>query len=182
MKIAPFFLFVFLSFAALSPALAQNNDLTLRDSVYYTLDDGVMSPEEMEAEATDMYRLCEMNPYQKTFINCECLAGAFLIQREKDGPMTPQFEILEKIRKNEGANCANTEQVAGTTYGTCMDYANAYRELERDNPAYCECVANRVALRFRRTPVLEPAYISDLNVEAMGFCAVPQNRNTASLR
>ena len=182
MKIAPFFQFIFLFYAAMPVAFAQNSDLTFKDSVYYTLDDGIMSPEEMEAEANDVYRLCDMNPYQKTFINCECLAGAFLIQREKSGPVTPQFEILDALAKNKGANCANTEEVAGITYENCMDFADTYRELERDNPEFCECVANRVALRFRRTPVLEPAYISDLNVEAMGFCTTPQNRNRTALQ
>jgi hypothetical protein len=180
MKIAPIFLFMLLMLVAPPQTHAQNDDLVYRDTIYYTLDDGVMSPKEMEAEANDVYRLCDMNPYQKTFINCECLAGAFLIQREKSGPVMPQFEILNAIAKNKGANCANTEEVAGKTYTSCMDFANAYRELERDNPEYCECVANRVAQHFTRTPVLEPDYISDLNVEAMGFCASPQNRKTAS--
>ncbi len=165
-----------LSLLLLTAPAAANNDLTLKDGLYYTMDDGIMSPEEMEMEANDMYRLCNMNPYQKTYINCECLAGAFLIQREKDGPMTPQSQIFENITQNKTVNCANTVNIAGNAYESCMTDATYTRELETDNEDYCSCVANNVAKAFEKKPRLKAGYISSLNYKAYTACEDPAKR------
>jgi len=170
---------LFLIFLAPAAALAQENEpLTFKDSAYYTMDDGVMSPKEMEMEANDMYRICRLNAVQRIYINCECLAGAFLIRREKEGPMTPQSDIYEDIVKNrvKGVNCANTEAVAGEAYQTCMNYSAIHRELKRDNEEYCTCVGNKVARDFSKRPVMQGGYLSNLDFNAMTFCADPANR------
>lgn len=171
---------------ALTPALAlaqsPSEPMSLKDPLDYTLDDGIMDQQEMEAEARDMYRLCVINPYQKTYLDCECVAGAFLQQREELGPMVEQSDIYDGILQNKGANCARTENVAGTTYESCMNYATTYREMARDNPEYCTCVANQVALNFKKTPVVNPAYVSRLNYNAMTSCDDPANRPQRSAR
>lgn len=165
---------------ALAPAIAlaqtPSEPMSLKDPIDYTLDDGIMDQREMEAEARDMYRLCDINPYQKTYLDCECVAGAFLQQREKLGPMVDQSDIYDGILQNKGANCARTENVAGTTYQTCMNYATTYREMARDNEEYCQCVANQVALNFQRQPRISPGYVSKLNFNAMTSCDDPANR------
>jgi len=158
-------------------AMAQIDDLTVKDSVYYTLDDGIMTPDEMEAEASYMYRLCSENPYQKVYFDCACLAGAFLIQREKLGPMVPQYEIFDSLTKSRNPpKCGNTVAIAGETYKNCLEFSRTYRELERDNIEYCECVSNDVARNFERSPQLSTDYVGILNSNALTFCSDPKNR------
>ncbi len=156
-------------------------DLIMKDSVFYTMDDGIMSPEEMEMEADQIFKLCRTNSFQRTNFNCECLAGAFLIEREKRGPMIPQSQIVADITKNKPAACADTVSIAGKTYTSCMVNNKASRSLTNDAAEYCTCVGNKVAKDFEKNPRLTPAYVRRLNFDAMLFCQKPENRpNTAS--
>lgn len=158
------------------PALAQDetpyDDGTFKDSVYFTMDDGVMSPEEMVEEAEYVHKRCANHYYQKRYFNCECIAGAFLREREQRGPMVLQETILSDIYRGGGdvAKCANTATIAGNTYKECMTYAAISRRLENNNEEYCQCAANRVARDFTSYPYLRTAYIERLNVNALLSC------------
>lgn len=168
-----------LSFLVIAvPAFAEEDegDLTIQDSITYTLDDGVMSKEEMEKEAQYIYRLCEHNVYQKSYYNCKCVSGEFLIQREKEGPTGIQTDILDKVMLGGAGKCANTEQIAGDSYATCMNHVNKFRELSPDNEDYCTCVANRMAREFSNHPRLDMGYIEGVRLYAMNYCDNPKNR------
>jgi hypothetical protein len=148
----------------------QTFDGELRDSIYYTLDDGVMTKEEMEEEARYIYDNCQKNPFQSAYMNCECISGAFLIRREKEGPMTSQASILENISLSGQVQCANTEAIAGKTYEECMMESKYFRETATDNEEYCTCVANQVANEFSKKPIGNPSYVSELASNAKYDC------------
>lgn len=172
---------LFLSLALLaflpSSAMAANDDIMMRDSVYYTWDDGVMSPEEMEMEANDVYRLCNSNVSQRNLFKCECLAGAFLLKREKLGPVASQHSILKELTLvKPPLECANTDAVAGDAYTMCMGSVAPLYPNATDNPEYCECVANKVAKEFARAPMMAPSYVRSLTHGSLVFCKTPQNR------
>lgn len=156
------------------PALAQH---VIKDSLYYTLDDGVQSPKEMEEESLYVHGLCMGNTYQKTYFNCDCIAGAFLSERERLGPTVLQYDIVRQLLQSRKATCANTEEIAGTIYEDCMDAANYSRELETDNEEYCACAANKTASDFNRTPRLNSRYIRQMRGNALSYCRQPANRS-----
>lgn len=177
-------LLLLIVFSGLSSAAARaNDDLVMRDSVYYTWDDGIMSPEEMEMEANDVRRLCEANASQKNLFNCECLAGAFLQQREKYGPTMRQSQIFTDITlKNPVKSCANAVMVAGNSYTNCLEQTASLRPLAKsaDNEEYCVCVSNKVAKEFEQYPAMSPSYVRELNYNALLHCDDPQNRQKKS--
>jgi hypothetical protein len=179
MKYLAFLCVLILALPALAQEEQEDTSLTFKDSITYTMDDGVMSPKEMEAEARHIYRLCDANPYQKTYFDCACLGGAFLQQREKLGPMTPQFEIFESLTKRKGSRCANAPAVAGETYEFCINHRLTYYELstDRENESYCSCVANKMARDFTKEPVLDMVYIDAVKINAMTYCDDPRNRS-----
>lgn len=161
------------------PAAAQEktpppSQQLYKDSLDYTMDDGVMSEEEMMAEAQQMYQLCDMNVYQKVYFNCECIAGAFLQQREKLGPLVTQDEIFSTITNSAqvSPSCANTEFIAGRAYQSCINFRTGYSrtELSEDNGDYCSCVANKMANDFGTAPRLSSQYVETLRFNAMEAC------------
>lgn len=173
--------------ASALPAAAQtdggspSDDLgtpTTRDSVYYTMDDGIMTKEEMEEEATYIFNMCNLNSTRRNMFNCQCLAGAFLKKREALGPMVPQSDILYELTIGKPADCANTDELAGESYKSCMEVMAPHRsyESEEDTIAYCECTANKVAKDFTKRPALAPAYVRVLTYEAYLYCDKPENR------
>lgn len=166
---------------ALLPASARAEDLLIRDSMYYTFDDGIMSPEEMELEADQIFQMCQINHFKRTYMDCKCLAGAFLIEREKRGPMALQLDIVNDITKKKPVRCANTDFIAGSTYTSCVRQTRQIRAINGDTIEYCSCVANKVANDFTKRPYLTPAYVQTLNFNSMAFCRKPENRpKTAS--
>lgn len=151
-------------------------DLGYRDSIDYTIDDGVMTKEEMRQEAEYIFGLCANNAFQKSTFDCRCLSGAFLAERERLGPTAMQFDIMQKLTNSEHAKCANTASVAGNTYNMCMEYNKYFRELARDGVEMCTCAANKTAAEFGKRPVLDPSYVGMLNTRYMIYCSDPQNR------
>lgn len=173
-RVLPLFLstILCLSFAAWNPAQAQR----MKDSVDYTLDDGIMSAEEMIMEAQDIQSQCSRNAYQRVYFNCECLAGAFLQQREKLGPLTMQSDIYNTITNSAetSASCANTESIAARVYQSCLAFTQDFNRTElRDNNDYCTCAANKAALDFGRAPRLSSMYIQAVRMNAMTQCRDP---------
>lgn len=159
------------------PAQAQENgDLTIQDSITYTIDDGIMTREEMEKEAYYIYRLCDKNVYQRIYYDCQCVSGEFLLQREKEGPMIQQYTLLDRVMLDGAGKCANTEQIAGDAFELCMSHVNTYRELSPDKEGYCTCVANRMARQFSQWPRLDMSYIEGVRMASMSYCDNPQNR------
>ncbi len=132
--------------------------------------------EEMKREAAGVHAQCAANPYHSIYFNCECLGGAFLIEREKQGPFVPQYDIFDQLTRGPKATCANTENIAMKSYISCLDYAETFREMNRDNKEYCECVGNRVANTFTKRPRLSPTYVEGITLNAMLFCDKPENR------
>ena len=162
------------------PAPAE--DLIYKPSIDYTLDDGIMDEDEMQQEAQYVFRLCNENPFQRSYFNCECVAGAFLQRREKEGPMTDQWRIMDGIIEGRTAKCANTEEVAGSAYELCMAHMNTYRELEPGKEDYCSCVANKTANDFTKYPRLDSSYTEAVRYNAMRWCDDPQNRPRRAAR
>ena len=148
------------------PASAQ----FMKDSYYFMADDGKQSPEEMEEEAMFVYQNCQSNPYQAEYYDCQCIAGAFLNEREKIGPLKPQDQIVYELFRGGPKDCANKTEIAGSSYTDCMAYAEAFREFEKDNEEYCSCVGKTVARDFSKNPYLRTTYIEDLRVDALVDC------------
>lgn len=156
----------------------QRQDLKYQDSIDYILDDGVMSPEEMKKEAEYIYGLCAGNAFQKNHFNCQCLSGAFLLERERLGPTALQSDIMQELTQSDKAKCANVESVAGQTYKTCMEYSTNFRELATDHEEMCTCAANNVAREFGKRPLLDPSYVGMLNTRYFVRCSKPENRKS----
>lgn len=156
---------VFAVLALLSfPALAQ------QDSIDYMMD-GEMTEAEMRAEAMGVYASCAQDIFRTRYFNCECVAGAFLKEREKRGPFIPQNDITMELYRDEGQyRCGNGEIIAATTYGECMEYSRYFRSASNNNAQYCECASNKMAKDFTAAPHISPQYINRLRVEAMLSC------------
>lgn len=176
-RMLPLLLLGFLLFA--TPALADREDINdgqVKDSVYFTMDDGMMSEAEMKMEAQYVYGQCTVNAYESNLFDCQCVSGAFLILREKHGPMTPQSDILDEITNSPSAKCANPVAMAGTAYQDCIQWRHTYDELATDNEPFCSCVGNKVARDFSKTPRLSTNFVAGLQVTAMAWCRDPANR------
>lgn len=153
------------------------NDSTLKDSVYFTLDDGVMSQKEMEEEAQYVYGTCGENAVLRTYIDCACFSGAFLKERETLGPTISQQQIMfTLVQKNP--TCVNGPAVAGIIYKRCMNYYNVYSELtpQKEREEVCSCAGREVVRRFTRAPVADASYISSLSLSASMACEDPARR------
>lgn len=166
--------FFFCLLLGLGTAAHATTDMP-HDSYYFMLDDGKMSPKEMDEEAVVVFDSCQSNLYQKKYFNCECIAGKFRQIREKDGPMRPQEDIVYALfHKEASSECVNPADIAGTVYKDCQHYTKIFRERARDNEAYCSCVGRTVTKRFSKSPYLDLDYIAKLNENAMLDC---QNRD-----
>ncbi len=163
-----------------APAMAQGNNI--KSNLDYIMDDGKMSPEEMEMEAQDMYKLCNGNIYEKTYFNCSCQAGAFLQQREKLGANVMQHQIRKIITNSAqvSPSCVNVESLAGKAFKDCMSHSLGYSETEidRNNPEYCTCTANKFVNDFTKAPRLVMGYIEGLRSKAMTDCRDPAFRES----
>jgi len=158
----------------LAPGVAQA--AVVKDSIYFMMDDGEMSPEEMQEEAIYVKEQCQNNPVKGLYYNCECIAGAFLMRRELIGPMYPQNNLVYDIFTDDSINCAYPEQIAASGYATCQEYVRFFRTRRDDNDEYCECVGNRLAITFSEDPRLKTDYIENLRADARKYCEDPGNR------
>lgn len=142
-----------------------------RDSYYFMLDDGKMSPEEMDEEAMVVHDLCAGHLTQRHYFNCECIAGAFRQIREKDGPMRPQDDIVNSLfRGNTPKGCVNNIEIAGARYEDCLGYVKSFRPRAKDNEAYCACVGRHSARLFSRNPFLSMDYIGKVYGDSLDAC------------
>lgn len=156
----------------------------VKDSIYYTMDDGIMSPDEMEEEAQYIFRQCTRQPYMKSLYNCECLTGAFLIQREAQGPMVTQYDIMKKVLRNPANKCANGPEIANYAYNTCTAVEKSIDELAapKSYEARCACVGNKVARDFEKAPMLESSYMEALTNAAIEYCRDPARERMRNAR
>ncbi len=141
-----------------------------KDSIYFMLHDGEQSPEEMDEEAMYVYERCEANKMQRTYFKCECIAGAFRLEREKKGPFVPQSTIVNDLFNENERGCTNKAAIAGDAYEFCEEHVKTFSPRARGNKKYCECVGNKMAKDFAKEPKLRTYYIEDLTSDAMGFC------------
>lgn len=156
--------------AALSVIPTGRAYAQVKDSYYFMADDGKQTPEEMEEEADYVFEICDRNGYQRKYFNCECVAGAFLQAREKQGSIVPQDYIINEITRGKNAKCANTVEIAGDAYSMCLDFTRTFREYNKDNEEYCSCVGNTVAKNFSKAPYLRTKYIQKLRTNALMVC------------
>jgi hypothetical protein len=171
MKFAlPFLLLFFLAL----PVNAQ--EFVVKDSLYFTMDDGIQSQKEMEEEAMFVHELCTSNPYQMTYFDCDCLSGAFLQIREKSGPLVMQNDILNRLVRSNDAVCANAPGIAGDAYKTCELYVGMSRQFARDNEEFCTCAANKTATDFKNRPRFSISYIRGIKMNALTYCEDPAKR------
>ncbi len=124
----------------------------------------------MEEESQYVYEQCTYQPVLKTYYNCECLAGAFLVQREKQGPLVAQEDILQKSLTDPKIKCTNAANIAGDNYTNCMGILNVLDELGKTHEKVCSCAANKVARNFEKRPMMEPSFIRDLLMGGMAQC------------
>lgn len=147
-----------------------------KDSIYFMLDDGEMSLEEMQQEAEFVHQECAKNVYQSNYIDCECIAGAFLNEREKLGPMVPQSNILRDVYEKHGRKCANTAEIAGNAYQRCEVYARHFRPQFKDGDDFCQCVSKSVVRGFQSNPVIRPRYLQSLYARGYVDCTYDRDR------
>ena len=160
--------FLALTFVAVfsAPAFAQYE---VKDSFYFMKDDGEFSAEEKDEEAEYIYQKCEKNSIQRVYFDCACLAGAFRVARDKE-KLVPQSTIVNSILTRDSRGCANTVAIAGDAYEFCTEYARVFRSRRKNNENFCGCVANKMALDFKKTPVLRKRKIEKMRTKALVSC------------
>ena len=94
--------------------------------------------------------------------------------------MVMQYEIYDIITNSSevSSSCANTAEIAGQTYESCLNFAQNYSrtEFDPDTGDFCSCVANKVARQFTKTPRLSNQYVQMLRADAMTVCRDPNYR------
>jgi len=168
------FSIMILALFLLAPGTSQA--AAVKDSIYFMMDDGEMSQEEMQEEAMYVQEQCQNNLLKGLYYNCECIAGAFLMRREQLGPMYPQNDLVYDIFMDDSINCSYPERIAASGYAKCQEYVKFFRTRRDDNEEYCECVGNRLAITFSNDPRLKTDYIEDLRGNAREYCENPNNR------
>ena len=163
-----FLLFV-VTFWLVGPAEAQERRNNYKDSVDYLLDDGEMSPEEMEEEAIGIYNRCNSDKIRAKYYDCECVGGAFLTLRETVGPYVAQYDLIEEVYLNE-PKCVNDVSIAGAAYEDCWQTAPVLRRLETNNEEYCTCVAKETVRGFESNPSLGTRAVTGVNTRALVTC------------
>jgi hypothetical protein len=149
-------------------------DLEPLDSFTFMKDDGEFSDEEKDKEAFHIYATCQSHGIRSIYYDCTCIAGAFRAARDAED-LVPQAQIVNSLYRDRDTKCVNMEQIAGSAYQQCQEYASVYRdrESEKRNEDYCQCVANRLSNNFSLNPRLDIDFISDLRVAAMMECDRP---------
>ena len=170
MRLLSFIALFFLALTVADTANAQRNS-DFRDSVDFLMDDGEMTPDEMEQEAIGVYNRCVGHLMRNRYYDCECISGAFLQMREELGPYVEQFKLLEDVY-TQIPECVNAEQIAGSSYKSCSESVNIYRALqpEEENEEYCSCVGKETAAAFARNPGLRKNSLINTHSEAKLRC------------
>ena len=142
----------------------------VKDTYYFLRDDGEFSDEEKDEEAEYIYTQCMRNIMQRSYFNCQCIAGAFRLKRDSDEKIRPQSDILNDIFNGEKNSCVDKPKIAGLQYGFCSNYAENLRSRSKNNEEYCGCVGNTVALQFANKPLLKTHYVERLRTNALVAC------------
>lgn len=161
-------LFSFVALLFFMPA-AQAQSI-IKDEFYFMQDDQEFTAEEMDEEALYIHDKCERNSLYKIYYDCGCIAGAFRQEREKQGPYLPQGIIYNSLFNENERGCTNTVGIAGDAFQSCMNDATIFREREKNNKEYCECVARTTAKNFKKAPALNIFHIENLEVDARISC------------
>lgn len=164
-------------FLGRTPVFAIDDSDIVKDSVYFTMDDGVMTKEEMEQESRYVYSQCARDTSLRIYYHCDCLAGAFLQKREDLGPTIPQGQILNQLLSTKDAQCTNKESIAGSLYSFCINISRFTRQGFPDNEDYCTCSGNKFAYDYAKRPIFFPSYMNSLKVNAYLSCEDPAYRD-----
>ena len=162
-------LFISLLMLSLMPSAAYAQEV-IKDTVYFMKDDNEFSPEEMDEEAQYMYDKCTTNSIRSVYFDCGCLAGAFRQAREKQGAYLPQEIIMNSLITDNERGCTNSVAIAGEAYEKCMVNAKIFRDREKNNKQYCECVARTTAKNFKKKPFLSSDNLTNVAVDAALSC------------
>lgn len=163
-------LICFLCFSIAAPASAQTlKKDDWRDSIDFLMDDGEMTPDEMEEEALGVYSRCVNNPIKTAHYDCECIGAKFLVEREKAGPYELQYNLLQ-IVYTQTPKCVNDVAIAGKNYQDCKVNVEIMRRGESNNEEYCECVGRRSVTEFKLLPGLRNRTIQYTRANAMSYC------------
>lgn len=100
-------------------------------------------PEHIE-EAFSLYDECKSSDMVERFYNCDCLSANFLDLRAR-APQARQDSLVASARRK----CANTTEIAGGAYQSCLGWAP---QIRTDYEDFCSCYANSYAKDFSRTP------------------------------
>ncbi len=163
---------LFTLFLSFTVALATNSHAyeTVKNTYYFLKDDGEFSDEEKDEEARYIYTLCTRNVMQRSYFNCQCIAGAFRVKRDSDEKIRPQSDILNELFNGKSNACVDKPRIAGLQYNFCSNYAQNLRSRSKKNEEYCSCVGNHVAHQFFDNPLLKTHYVEKLRTNALVHC------------
>ena len=95
-------------------------------------------PQEIIDEAQEVHKMCMDNFSMRTYHDCDCIAGKFIEDRVRLGPLSSADMILPKYQ----GICKNTTDLAGYQYTKCMDQEELMVPREFKPKYYCECYAS----------------------------------------
>ena len=101
------------------------------------------TPDQID-EAIGIYDECKASEMANKYYNCDCVSADFL-QSRTEQPNEASYNILMASRKK----CANTVDIAGSSYERCLTWAP---RLKNDYEEYCGCYANNFAKNFAKSP------------------------------
>lgn len=101
------------------------------------------TPEQID-EAFALHDRCATSDMLQRFYDCDCLSANFLDLRAR-APSARQDSLLSSAQKK----CANTTNIAGDAYQSCIGWAT---QLRTDYERFCACYANTYAKDFTRRP------------------------------
>ncbi|HBR70060.1 MAG TPA: hypothetical protein DEA55_11860 [Rhodospirillaceae bacterium] len=123
-------------------------------------------PDEYLKEANDFYERCNASYDRSTNYDCECLSTKYLDMRIKEGPETPESQIMVRL----ATECPNVEGAAGHFYSQCVSQA-ALLPTNMTVEKFCTCVANTFAKLYKTAHITAGSQqYTSLQSSAMLMC------------
>lgn len=98
-------------------------------------------PQEVIDEGEQIHAQCMNNFAMRTYHDCDCIAGKFIDDRMRLGPLEHSDSILAKYQ----GSCKNSTELAGYQYTKCMDQEELMVPREFKPKYYCECYGSEFA-------------------------------------
>jgi hypothetical protein len=133
-------------------------------------------PPNISREASEVYKSCSENGYQKRYYKCDCVATSF-DQARKAAPAASQRDVLEKVLTSPQAGCTNVEAIAISTLMNCTKSESRFsNRTAEQSKEYCECKAIVNAREIRNKPNPAAAYNQNVLKYADATCKDPAKR------